>query len=328
MDVVSGRIGALFTVNSAIAVGYPSLNGDDTVLYFSDYFFSGGVLNQTIVGSIPLSADGLSFSGDAQPTLGGNAAGPLISAVYRRGQFTGLPTVEVSATVPETSRKGAAPGVFTLSRTGSTAAAFSVSFVFTGTARNGTDYFGVPLSATIAAGFSSTTVSILPLDAAASQDDQTVILNLSPASHYLLGEPGIATVTIVGDGSSGPDFAAWALARGVVGVAGNEDGDGYPNLLEFALGTNPNQAEPPGLIRGELMTVNQQQFLSLVVSRQANNPAVIYTVEVADAVTGPWSFGTPHTQEVENSPTRLVVRDSNPMGTRASRYMRLRVSLP
>jgi hypothetical protein len=49
---------------------------------------------------------------------------------------------------------------------------------------------------------------------------------------------------------------------------------------------------------------------------------------VADAVTGPWSFGTPHTQEVENSPTRLVVRDSNPMGTRASRYMRLRVSLP
>jgi hypothetical protein len=80
--------------------------------------------------------------------------------VYRRGTFSGLPVVQVEATVPVTPKGGAPPGLFTLTRTGSTAEALPVSYVLTGTARNGTDYFGVSLSATIAAGFSSTTVGV------------------------------------------------------------------------------------------------------------------------------------------------------------------------
>ena len=327
MDVVSGRIGALFTVNSAIAVGYPNLNGDDTVLYFSDYFFSGEFLSQAIIGTIPLSADGLTFSGDAHPTLNGNAAGPLISAVYRRGTFSGLPAVDVTATVPVTSPGGAPAGLFTLTRTGSTAAALPVSFVLTGTARNGTDYFGVALSATIGAGVASTTVSILPFDHAVLDGDQSVILNLSSASHYLVGESDSATVTIADDGEPGDDFAAWLLLHGVVGEQGNEDDDRYRNLIEFALGTDPNAEDSPGLIRGELVTVGQQRFLSLVVTRQSDNPAVLYVVEVADAPSGPWNSGSPHTLEVENSPNRLIVRDASAIGTKPKRFMRLKVAL-
>jgi hypothetical protein len=217
--------------------------------------------------------------------------------------------------------------VFTLTRTGSTAAALPVSFVLTGTARNGTDYFGVALSATIGAGVSSTTVSVLPFDAAILEGDQTVILNLSPASHYVVGESDAATVTIADERQPGDDFAAWALAHGVAGENGDEDVDRYRNLLEFALGTDPNVEDPSGLIRGEVLTVGQQRFLSLVVTRQSDNRAVLYVVEIADAPGGPWNSGSPHTLEVENSPTRLVVRDATAIGAKPKRFMRLKVVL-
>ncbi len=328
MDAASGQIGALFTVNSAIAVGYPSLNGDDTALFFSDYFFDGGFLSQAIIGTIPLTADGLSFSGDASPTLSGNAAGPLIGAIYRRGTFSGLPAIAVTATVPVTSPGGAPPGVFTLTRIGGVDAPLPVSYVLTGNARNGTDYFGVALSATFPAGASNTTVSILPFDAAPLAGDETVILTLSPASHYLVGEPASATVIIEHSVPSGNEFAAWAQAAGVVGENGNEDGDAYPNLLEFALGIDPNVMDPPDLVRGEFVTVGQQRFLALVVARRLDNAAVRYLVEIADTPAGPWNAGSPHTVEVENSSTRLVVRDSSAITASPERFMRLKVALP
>jgi len=328
LDTVSGRSGALFTVNSAIDVGYPHLNGDDTVLYFTDYFFDGPFFTQAILGAIPLTPDGLSFSGNANPTLTGNAAGPLIGAVYRRGTYAGLPVLEVNATVPATSPDGSPPGLFTLARTGSTAAALPVSYVLTGTARNGTDFFGVALNATIAAGASSTTVSILPFDTTPMAAEETVILTLSPASHYLIGDSDSARVTIVRGDPPDNAFREWALANGVVGEQVDPDADGYNNFLEFALGTDPKVADPPGLIHGGLLSVDQQSYLSFTVNRLTNNPAVQYRIEVADEMTGPWSSGPPQIIVLEDTPTRLVVRDANAVATRARRFMRLQLALP
>jgi hypothetical protein len=38
----------------------------------------------------------------------------------------------------------------------------------------------------------------------------------------------------------GNRFATWSATNGVSGANGDEDGDGISNLLEYALGTNPN----------------------------------------------------------------------------------------
>ncbi|MBX3734998.1 MAG: M4 family metallopeptidase [Verrucomicrobiae bacterium] len=328
LNAQSGSSGALFTVNSAVGVGYPRLNGDDTTLYFSDYFFSGNFFTQAIIGTIGLTPDGLSFSGGASPTLSGNAAGPLIGAVYRRGTFSGLPVVSVVATTPTAAEGVPAVGTFTLTRTGSTMAALPVQFVLTGTAINGTDYFATALGATIAAGSATTTVSILPLNDDLVEGDETVILTLTPASHYTVGEPAAATVTILDNDSPANAFEAWTLANNVVGAGGNEDGDDYSNLMEFALGTDPRATDPPGLIRGELLAAGPQQFLVLIVSRRTNNAAVTYTAEVADAPAGPWNSGPPHTTVVEDTRTRLVVRDNSALTTKTNRFMRLKVSVP
>lgn len=325
MDAVSGRTGALFTVNSAIGVGYPRLNGDDSVLYFTDYFFNGGFFSHAIIGTIGVTPDGLSFSGDASPTLTGNAAGPLIGAVYRRGAFTGLPEVRVEATVPVTSPGSTTLGVFTLTRTGGADRALPVSFLLTGTARNGVDYFGVPLTATFPAGAATTTVSILALIDSGLVGDATVILTLAPASHYVVGDPAAATVTLQGRTGPGNTFEQWARDRGVSGEHNDEDGDGYSNLMEFALGTDPRIPDPPGLIRGTLRAVGAERHLALSVERRALNPAIQYVVEVADDLAGPWSSGPPHTVEIEDAPTRLTVRDTAATTAQPRRFMRLKV---
>ncbi|MBX3746655.1 MAG: M4 family metallopeptidase [Verrucomicrobiae bacterium] len=327
MDVVSGRIGALFTVNSTLGVGYPRLNGDDSVLYFTDYFFNGAFFSHAIIGTIGVTPDGLSFSGDASPTLTGNAAGPLIGAVYRRGTFAGLPEVRVAATIPVTAPGSSTLGRFTLTRTGSADRSLPVSFLLTGTARNGVDYFGVPLTATFPAGAATTTVSILAFANTGRVGDATAILTLSPASHYLVGSPDAATVTLQGGDTPGNAFEQWAREQGVTGEHNDDDRDGYSNLMEFALGTDPRIPDPPNLIRGTLLTVGADRHLALSVERRARNPAIQYGVEVADDLAGPWMSGPPHTLGIEDSPTRLTVRDTTALAARPKRFMRLKVSL-
>lgn len=77
-----------------------------------------------------------------------------------------------------------------------------------------------------------------------------------------------------------------------------------------------------------MLAAGQQQFLALIVSRRTNNAAVTYTAEVADAPAGPWNSGPPHTTVVEDTRTRLVVRDNSALLTKTNRFMRLKVSVP
>ncbi len=105
-------------------------------------------------------------------------------------------TLTVAATDAAASETGPDAGTFTITRTGSTAAALTVYFDMTGTATYASDYSATGLSATIAAGATTTTVTVTPVDDAAVETDETVILTLSPATTYALGATTSATVTI------------------------------------------------------------------------------------------------------------------------------------
>src|SRR5205814_1511930 len=69
--------------------------------------------------------------------------------------------VSVGASVPVASAAGAI-GVFTVSRTGSTAAAVTVRYSLGGTPQNGVDYQTLSGSVTIPAGASSADVKVVP----------------------------------------------------------------------------------------------------------------------------------------------------------------------
>ena len=124
-------------------------------------------------------------------------------------------------------------------------------------------------------------------------------------------------------------YAAWrALHFGAAGDTASAadtadpDGDGLPNLLEYAVGSAPLAASAPaatvGLSGGRL---------ALTYTRIAD-PALTYTVEVAGEPGGPWTTlavaGNPSTGAADVAGP-VTVTDSEPLSAHPRRFLRLRV---
>ncbi|MCX6952879.1 MAG: DUF1800 family protein [Verrucomicrobia bacterium] len=107
-------------------------------------------------------------------------------------------TVGVVASNPTTDTKGAAPGVFTFTRTGSTAAPLTAYYQVGGSAVAGVDYTALSGSVTFPAGVSSLTVNLSPrTDGASDTISRIATLSLAPGSGYSIGEAAsVASVTI------------------------------------------------------------------------------------------------------------------------------------
>ena len=135
----------------------------------------------------------------------------------------GLPTVTVVATTPTAAETGLVPGVFTFTRTGPSTFALDVSYSLGGTASNAGDYQQLFGSVHFNAGQTTATQTVTPIADALIEPDETVIVTINAdPTHYLIGSPGAATVTI---------------------------SDGAPNTVTV-VATVPNAAET-GLVPGE-----------------------------------------------------------------------------
>ena len=128
--------------------------------------------------------------------LNGNGV-PSVAKIIQVTSTPGLPTVTVVAT-DANAAEAATPntGTFTVSRTGSTAAALTVNYTVGGTASNGTDYTTIPTSVVIPAGSASATITVTPIDDTVSESNETVVVTLSSSASYNVGSPSAATVTI------------------------------------------------------------------------------------------------------------------------------------
>jgi hypothetical protein len=122
-----------------------------------------------------------------------------------------LPTVSVAATTPRATEARLVPGAFTVSRTGSTAAALSVAYTVAGTATPGSDYAALAGSVTIPAGQTSALIAVTPLQDTLVEPDETVILTLVANAAYTVGTPNNATVTILSDDVAGFYFGGFGF---------------------------------------------------------------------------------------------------------------------
>ncbi len=108
-----------------------------------------------------------------------------------------VPTLSVTAIDASASETGRDPGVFLVTRTGSTAAPLTVYYGLAGSALHGTDYIALPAEITIPAGVESVPVFVTPYDDAHGEPDETVDLRLTVFNgSYLVGEASTARVTI------------------------------------------------------------------------------------------------------------------------------------
>ena len=183
-DNGSWVLGAASTLDAALfnaangTVNFPLTAGSSFNIFASDFqgamFVAGSSF--TLTASF---ADGSTATAEA--SIGAGA----------------LPTVTVAAT-DANAAEAATPntGIFTVSRTGSTAAALTVNYTVGGTATNGTDYTTIPTSVVIPAGSASATITVTPIDDTASEGNETVVVTLSSSASYTVGSPSAATVTI------------------------------------------------------------------------------------------------------------------------------------
>jgi len=108
-----------------------------------------------------------------------------------------MPVVSITASDPNASETGPDKGVFTISRTGGTAAALIVDYGINGRAVLGTDYRRLDGRSTIPAGQSSITVEIVPFDDLIDEGTQDVVLQLRTTQNYFISNSSqTATVTI------------------------------------------------------------------------------------------------------------------------------------
>ena len=125
---------------------------------------------------------------------------------------------------------------------------------------------------------------------------------------------------------------ATTAAAGAAADAADPDGDGASNLLEYALGTSPTSAASTPSLASKLVTfadAQSTQHLEITFQRIAD-PQLIYRVEAADDLDGPWSSIWQSTG-ADNTAGPVTVTDgadtSSPI-QRSKRFISLKISSP
>jgi hypothetical protein len=108
------------------------------------------------------------------------------------------PPVTISATDPNGSEEALNPGLFTLYRSINLSVPLTVYYAVSGTAKNGVDYDSLSGSVTFAAGASTATIEVKPIDDTLYEGTETVVVSLlsGPDFDYSLGVPSSANLVI------------------------------------------------------------------------------------------------------------------------------------
>ena len=166
---------------------------------------SGGPAFLTVNGVLSLA--GVTSGGDsATAGIGDHSFDTRVDAYASWidsivGTASTLATVSITATDANAAEtlgtQTANNGTFTITRTGSTTAALTVSLAVTGTATNGSDYNRLPTTVTIPVGQASTTLTLTPIDDTLTEGNETATITLSNSSAYIVDATKTSgTVTI------------------------------------------------------------------------------------------------------------------------------------
>ena len=157
----------------------------------------------------------------------------------------GIPMIGIRAPAPEAREAGTVAGRFTVTRTGSTTDAVTLTYSVSGSAVPGSDYVALPGSVTLPAGAASADIVVTPIDDAAVELDETVVVTLDASAGYLLS-PTTATVRVVSD-ELVPDMLVTSLSLPLNAGAG----------IAFAAGDTTRNAGP-----GETPATTTRYYLS------------------------------------------------------------------
>ncbi|MEO7318696.1 MAG: Calx-beta domain-containing protein [Chthoniobacteraceae bacterium] len=234
--------------------------------------------------------------------------------------------ITIVASDPIAGEFGDDIGVFTLTRTGSLVGTLTAGIAVSGTADSGVDFQALPASVAFPASVGTATVEVHPLADSLAEGDETVIVTIVPDASFTIGAQDHAMVTIRDlpiDGWRFAKFGAWANTPLIAGDLANPDLDSFPNLLEFALSSEPNNtasATPP-------IFAIEGTDAALTYSRPSAVGDVTFTIEKWSAPDN-WPAVTFSEEIVSEYGGAQVVKDRVPLHGATEMMLRLRVSRP
>ncbi|MCC6355695.1 MAG: hypothetical protein IT577_17535 [Verrucomicrobiae bacterium] len=130
-------------------------------------------------------------------------------------------------------------------------------------------------------------------------------------------------------------------SAGAAADAADPDGDGAPNIAEFAAGTDPLAPTSRACPRPGIATAAGSRYLSLTFQRDTTAAGIVCTVQVSDSLTN-WSDGSTYSSSGDIPATALTtetgragtviemitVRDNSAIGVFPARFMRLKITAP
>lgn len=120
-----------------------------------------------------------------------------------------------------------------------------------------------------------------------------------------------------------------ATASNISGPAADPDGDSIPNVIEYALGLDPNAATATGMPKFLMVEFNGESYGALSFTRvKAATDLEYLSCATSDLTSDAWATLTDVVSVADNGDTEtVVVRDSAPLPANASRFFRLSVRL-
>jgi hypothetical protein len=244
-----------------------------------------------------------------------------------------LPTITVAATTPTAREQDGAPGVFTVTRAGPIASPLLVPLAWGGNAVSETHYNAPPTALLIPAGSASATVSVTPVADSLAQGERSVTLSVATDWSLSAGSPANGTVTL-----QDKPYDAWRFARfsggqlsepATAGETADPDGDGLPNLLEYALGGEPLAADASA--HQPTATTTPDGHLTLAYLQPAARTDLAYAVEwTSDLAAASWQSGAGVVTEISRVTTGggelVTVRANAELATSPRQFLRLRVT--
>jgi hypothetical protein len=138
------------------------------------------------------------------------------------------------------------------------------------------------------------------------------------------GTPGASDAT---------GYSAWAGTNGVSDLSGNGDGDndGLQTLIEYVLGTNPNQLTPPSISTAiQSISVNAvpAEYLTLSFTRVIGNDEATVTVQASSDLTQPWGAAVQVGRPIYNAngTETYTFRHPLPKSGESDQYLRIKAT--